>query len=89
MRGTLGRTFGACETVRSPSSASPARSGAVEIAGLDRVRDNSEEGTGWIEIEKGGALVRVSGKTGWREVETGRSSKAATCLVVALGRWLE
>lgn len=60
-----------------------------EIVGLDCGRGDTEDGTGWVEIEKKGALVRVRGKTGWREVEIGRSSKAATCTVLALERWLE
>jgi hypothetical protein len=35
-----------------------------------------------------GILIRVRGKTGWREVEIGRGSSAPTCPVVALQTWL-
>lgn len=36
-----------------------------------------------------GVLVRLRGKTGWREVEIGRGSSDATCPVVALQAWLK
>jgi integrase len=35
-----------------------------------------------------GLLIRVRGKTGWREVEIGRGSSELTCPVVALQTWL-
>jgi len=62
-----------------------------EIVGLDCVLSDTEDGTGWVEIEKKGAFVRVRGKTGWREIEIGRGSKTttSTCPVLALERWLE
>jgi hypothetical protein len=37
--------------------------------------DHTEEGAGWIEFLDQGLLIRVRGKTGWREVEIGRGSK--------------
>ena len=37
-------------------------------------REQTEDGTGWIEILDKGVLVTLRGKTGWREVEIGRGS---------------
>jgi len=34
-------------------------------------------------------LLTLRGKTGWREVEIGRGSSAATCPVVALETWMK
>ena len=45
-----------------------------EIVGLDLGRDQTEDCCGWIEILDKGMLVRLRGKTGWREVEVGRGS---------------
>ncbi|SMO97576.1 tyrosine-type recombinase/integrase [Paracoccus laeviglucosivorans] len=59
-----------------------------EITGLDLGRDQTEDGRGWIEILPGGLLLRLRGKTGWREVEIGRGSTPATCPVEALELWL-
>jgi integrase len=59
-----------------------------EIVGLDCGRGETEEGGGWVEIQKKGALLRIKGKTGWREVEIGRGLSASTCPVAALERWL-
>lgn len=60
-----------------------------EIVGLDCGRDQTEDGSGWIEIfADKGILVTLRGKTGWREVEIGRGSADATCPVVALQTWL-
>jgi integrase len=60
-----------------------------EITGLDRGRDESVDGLGWVEIEDAGMLARLRGKTGWREVEIGRGAHADTCPIAALERWLE
>ena len=60
-----------------------------EIVGLDVLRDQTEDGSGWIEILDKGVLVTLRGKTGWREVEIGRGSSDATCPVVALETWLK
>jgi integrase len=60
-----------------------------EIVGLDVHRDDSEDGRGWIEILADGLIVALRGKTGWREVEIGRGSTAATCPVAALETWLK
>jgi integrase len=38
-----------------------------EITGLDCGPDQTEEGAGWIEFLDQGLLIRVRGKTGWRE----------------------
>ncbi|MFD1330201.1 tyrosine-type recombinase/integrase [Mycoplana ramosa] len=59
-----------------------------EIVGLDLGRDQTEDGRGWIEILEKGTLVRLRGKTGWREVEIGRGSADATCPVAALQSWI-
>lgn len=59
-----------------------------EIVGLDKGRDDSFEGAGWVEIEAEGMLLRLRGKTGWREVEIGRGEHADSCPVAALEAWL-
>ena len=59
-----------------------------EVVGLDCGRDQSEDSSGWVEILEKGMLLRLRGKTGWREVEVGRGSSDATCPVVALETWL-
>jgi integrase len=60
-----------------------------EITGLDLAPDQTMDGTGWIEILDQGALIRVRGKTGWREVEIGRGSSDRSCPVAALETWLK
>ncbi|MCB1466351.1 MAG: site-specific integrase [Rhizobiaceae bacterium] len=60
-----------------------------EVVGLDCGRDQTEDSSGWIEILEKGMLLRLRGKTGWREVEVGRGSSDATCPVVALQTWLK
>jgi integrase len=60
-----------------------------EITGLDCGPDQTEDGAGWIEFLDQGLLIRVRGKTGWREVEIGRGSSELTCPVVALQTWLK
>lgn len=60
-----------------------------EIVGLDCGPDQTKDGSGWIEILEEGLLIRVRGKTGWREVEIGRGSSDQTCPIVALKTWLE
>jgi integrase len=58
-----------------------------EITGLDCGPEQTGEGAGWIEFLDQGLLIRVRGKTGWREVEIGRGSSDLTCPVVALQTW--
>ena len=60
-----------------------------EVVGLDVGRDQTEDSSGWVEILDLGLLLRLRGKTGWREVEIGRGSSDATCPVVALETWLK
>ena len=60
-----------------------------EIVALDFSRDQTEDGSGWVEFLEKGLLVTLRGKTGWREVEIGRGSSDATCPVVALQLWLK
>ena len=59
-----------------------------EIVGLDVARDDTEDGTGWLEILDEGAVLTISGKNGWREVVVGRGSAKQTCPVAALEQWL-
>ena len=59
-----------------------------EIVGLDHGPDETPEATGWVEVLEAGLLLHVRGKTGWREVEVGRGSAAATCPVAALKGWM-
>ena len=55
-----------------------------EIVGLDCGPDQTDDGTGWIEILDQGIVIRTKVKTGWREVEIGRGSSELSCPVVAL-----
>ena len=59
-----------------------------EIVGLDCGPGQTEDGSGWIEIFSEGALLTIRGKTGWREVEIGRGSRADTCPVALLETWM-
>lgn len=66
-----------------------------EIVGLDCGPNQTEDGTGWIEIvpaggsaNDGGVVLQISGKTGWREVEIGRGSRLETCPVALLETWM-
>jgi len=59
-----------------------------EIVGLDVSRDDTEDGTGWLEILDEGAVLTLRGKNGWREVVVGRGSSKQTCPVIALEKWL-
>lgn len=59
-----------------------------EIVGLDAGRDDTLDQGGWVEIADGGVLLRLRGKTGWREVEIARGSGPRTCPVMALETWL-
>ncbi|QFT61092.1 Tyrosine recombinase XerC (plasmid) [Sulfitobacter sp. THAF37] len=59
-----------------------------EIVSLDVHKDDTPHSGGWIEIFDKGALLTLNAKTGWREVEIGRGSKAQTCPVYALEQWL-
>ncbi|WP_036279692.1 tyrosine-type recombinase/integrase [Methylocystis sp. ATCC 49242] len=65
-----------------------------EIIGLDCGPEQTDDGTGWIEIvgadqNGGGLLLTLNGKTGWREVEIGRGSSPLTCPVAMLETWLK
>jgi integrase len=59
-----------------------------EIVGLDCGPDQTDDAGGWLEIEEGGALLTINGKTGWREVEIGRGSRPETCPVALLETWM-
>lgn len=60
-----------------------------ELTGLDRGREETTDGRGWVEILPDGLLLTLRGKTGWREVEIGRGSAPATCPLQALETWLK
>jgi len=60
-----------------------------EIVGLDCGPQQTGDGAGWVEFLDQGAVIRVKGKTGWREVEVGRGSGDLTCPVKALETWLK
>ena len=59
-----------------------------EIVGLDCGPRQTEGGSGWVELFPEGALLTIRGKTGWRDVEIGRGSRADTCPVALLETWL-
>jgi integrase len=59
-----------------------------EIVGLDCGADQTEDGSGWVEIFPEGALLTLRGKTGWREVEIGRGSRSDTCPIALLETWM-
>lgn len=59
-----------------------------EIVSLDFMRDDTEDGNGWVTIEKQGLILTFRSKTGWREVEIGRGSSDQTCPVHALEQYL-
>jgi integrase len=59
-----------------------------EIVGLDCGPRQTEDGSGWIELFPEGTLLTIRGKTGWRDVEIGRGSRADTCPVALLETWL-
>ncbi len=59
-----------------------------EIVGLDCGPQQTEDGSGWIEISAKGVLLKIKGKTGWRTVEIARGSRFQTCPVQALETWL-
>jgi integrase len=60
-----------------------------EITGLDCGPDQTADGAGWIEVLDQGAIIRVRGKTGWREVEIGHGSREHSCPIIALETWLK
>ena len=55
-------------------SASPAACADPRSSAWTAGRDQTEDGSGWVEIFPEGALLTIRGKTGWREVEIGRGS---------------
>ncbi|SEF15447.1 Site-specific recombinase XerD [Rhizobiales bacterium GAS191] len=88
MLGTLG--FGKLRGLRDRAILLVGFAGGLrrsEIVGLDCAADETEDGTGWVEILDKGMLVTLRGKSGWREVEIGRGSSDATCPIVALQTW--
>ncbi|MCG8274096.1 site-specific integrase [Aquamicrobium sp. NLF2-7] len=60
-----------------------------EIVGLDAGREQTQDGSGWIEILEKGMVITLRSKTGWREVEIGRGSSERSCPVAALETWLK
>lgn len=59
-----------------------------EVVCLDVHKNDTPDSGGWIEAFKGGVLLTLNAKTGWREVEVGRGSSDQTCPVHALEQWL-
>lgn len=59
-----------------------------EITGLDRGPGQTTDSGGWVEVFPEGALLTIRGKTGWRNVEIGRGTRARSCPVQALETWL-
>ena len=59
-----------------------------ELVGLGPGKDDTMDGSGWVEILEAGALLTLRGKTGWREIEIARGFSAATCPVHTLETWL-
>ncbi len=59
-----------------------------EIVSLDCGKDDTPDSGGWVDILDEGLLLRLRGKTGWREVEIARASSDQTCPVHALTQWL-
>lgn len=59
-----------------------------EIVSLDHGKDDTPDSGGWVEILPEGVLLRLRGKTGWREVEIARGSAPLSCPVHALEQWL-
>jgi integrase len=59
-----------------------------EVVGLDCGPGQTPDGSGSAEIFPEGALLTIRGKTGWREVEIGRGSRADTCPVALLETWM-
>lgn len=57
-----------------------------EIVRLDCARFRESEG--WIELERGGLLLHVRGKTGWRQVAVARG-ETRSCPVKAVEDWME
>ena len=60
-----------------------------EVVGLDAGREQTEDGSGWVEVLERGMVLTLRGKNGWREVEIGRGSSDTTCPVAALETWLK
>lgn len=60
-----------------------------EIVGLDADREQTQDGSGWIEILEKDMVITLRSKTGWREVEIGRGSSERSCPVTALETWLK
>ena len=59
-----------------------------EIVSLDLHRDDTPDSGGWAELLDDGILLRLRGKSGWREVEIARGSSDRTCPLHALRQWL-
>ena len=59
-----------------------------EIVSLDHGKDDTPDSGGWVEFMPDGVLVRLRGKTGWREVEIAPGSCDQTCPIHALRQWL-
>ena len=55
---------------------------------IQRQQKNSAPDVSSASNNDGGAVLQISGKTGWREVEIGRGSRPETCPVALLETWM-
>ena len=60
-----------------------------DIVGLDCGRDQSTDGTGWIEIDARGLRLILAAREGWRETRIARGPVDQTCPVAAIETWLK
>ena len=60
-----------------------------DIVGLDCGRDQSTDGSGWIEIDARGLRLMLAAREGWRETRIARGPVDQTCPVAAIETWLK
>ena len=62
--------------------------GRSDLIGLDLHQNDTEGGTGWIELHSEGILLTIKSKTGWRKVQIACGNTDLTCPVYTLSQWL-
>ncbi len=60
-----------------------------DIVGLDCGRDQSTDGTGWIEIDARGLRLMLAAREGWHETRIARGPAEHACPVAAIETWLK
>ncbi|MDI7861937.1 tyrosine-type recombinase/integrase [Rhizobiaceae bacterium n13] len=60
-----------------------------EIVGLDCGPDESENGSGWVDIRSDGMLVALRSRRGKREIAIARSASESSCPVAAVESWMK